>query len=56
MTKIKINGFNAEDVSIFGFQGKQQKVNHTICPSCKTPYWNKPRKFPKQLKKGGTKK
>lgn len=24
--------------------------------NCKSPYWNKPRKFPKQPKKGGSKK
>jgi len=52
--KITVDGYKCERCKHEWIPRSKKKVNPIICPSCKSPYWNTPRKN-KHLIKGGLK-
>jgi len=52
MALIKLDGYRCERCShVWVARGKREPDDlPIICPSCKSPYWNKPRRL---AKKGG---
>ena len=54
MAKVKLDGFQCERCEHMWLPRANTKGEPVICPKCKSPYWNKPRKF--NSKKRGKKK
>lgn len=50
MAKIKINGYECERCRHQWRPRKTTQGDPIICPSCKSQYWNKPRKIKKTKK------
>jgi DNA-directed RNA polymerase subunit RPC12/RpoP len=52
MGRIKIDGYICERCNhIWAPRQNSNKDDlPTVCPKCKSPYWNKPRKKPRKIK------
>lgn len=55
MARVKLDGFECERCGHTWVPRETTEGKPIICPSCKSPYWNKPRK-PVTKKKGAVKK
>ena len=44
MAKIKIDGYKCERCGHIWFPREYTKTEPKVCPHCKSPYWNKPRR------------
>jgi uncharacterized OB-fold protein len=44
MAKIKIDGYKCERCGHIWFPREYTKEEPKVCPRCKSPYWNRPRK------------
>tara|TARA_Y100000310_G_C20607180_1_gene776139 strand:- start:178 stop:333 length:156 start_codon:yes stop_codon:yes gene_type:complete len=51
MGKIKLEGYKCERCSHEWVPRNKSKEEPRVCPKCKSPYWNRPRKNKKRGKK-----
>lgn len=50
MAKITLSGFRCERCG-HEWVPKEQGTEPTVCPKCKSPYWNRPRQSERKAKK-----
>jgi len=56
MAKVKLDGYRCERCDHEWLPREATQGEPVICPKCKSPYWNRPRKLPKTQKNYGDKK
>jgi len=52
MAKIILNGWQCERCGHRWVPRQETTEQPRVCPKCKSPYWNRPRKTTKKPKKG----
>lgn len=55
MAKVKLEGFRCERCGHEWLPREKGGPEPKVCPKCKSPYWNTPRKTTVKPKKGATK-
>jgi hypothetical protein len=50
MAKVKLDGYQCERCQHTWMPRETTEGEPVICPSCKSPYWNRPRKIGKKSK------
>ena len=52
MGKVKIDGYICERCKHQWISRERRKEKPVVCPKCKSPYWDVPRKLKKKRKNG----
>jgi uncharacterized OB-fold protein len=55
VAKITLDGWKCERCGHVWVPRQQDAPEPRVCPKCKSPYWNRPRKTAKSTTKKGTK-